>query len=74
VGACLDLVASSKVASSYPFNESLNDGNFVFARYSLKVFVNMGWEELLSLVPIMEPLLVVCSHHAIGDMVVSSAE
>jgi len=73
-GSHLDLEAMAQVSSSSLFNEGLKDGNLVFVRYALKVWFDPSQEELLPFAPVMDPLLVVCSHHANGDMVVCRTE
>jgi len=73
-GAGFDLLASADVAFPNPFDECLKDGNLFFAMKVLKVRAEMGREKLLPVLPITVPLLVVCSHHAIGDVVVCRAE
>jgi len=67
-------VTVSQVSLLSPLDECLSNGQLVFMRDALKVQVDMGWEELVPFAPIMVPLLVVCSHHTRGDVVVCMAE
>ena len=62
------------MALSCPLDESLKDGQLVLSMYVLKVRIDIGREELEPLEQITVPLLVVCSHHASGDVVVCMAE
>ncbi len=67
-------MSASHVAASSPLGESLDDCEPVFGSMALKVRVETGQEKLEPMFPVTVALLVVCSHHASGDVVVSMTE